>query len=87
MLSIIKSKFALFQMQAEGAFVNTSELSQPGLGNRPEVFYSVDVIPSYCKFIFSMPDPVMSAISEIYKTIICLKRVSIYNRAFGNAFS
>ncbi len=87
MFSVIKPKFRFFQMKVEGAFVNTSELAQPGLDDSPEVFYPVDMVPSYCKFIFSMPDPVMTAISEIYKTIICLKRIGIYNRILGNTFS
>jgi len=64
-------------MKAESIFVNTSELSQPGLDNSPEVFYSIDMVFTHCKFIFPMLDPVMTAISEIHKAILCLKIVSV----------
>ena len=86
MLSVIKSKFRFFQMKVEGAFVNASELAQPGLGYSPEVFYPIDMIPSYCKFIFPMSNSVVTTITKVYETIICLKGVGIYNGVFGNTF-
>ena len=86
MFSVIKPKFRFFQMKIECAFVNTSELAQPGFGNRPEVFDSIDMILAFCKFIFSMPDSIVFSVSKIHKAIISFKGIRVKLRFFSDSF-
>ena len=73
-MSIIESKFTLFDMQIECAFMNSTELRQSCFCNCPEVFNAINMVVSISKFILSMFNSMMLFIAKIYQSIIGFKR-------------
>ena len=82
MLSIIKPKFTLFQVQIKGIFRDTFKLCQSGFCQSPKVFDTVDMIMPIRKLILSMLDTMMSTVAKINQSIIGFKSIGINNRIF-----
>ena len=59
--------------------VHTSELCQSYFTKPPKVLYSIDMVMSQSKLIFSVFDSVMSLISIINQPIVTLKSIEIDN--------
>jgi len=59
--------------------VHTSELCQSYFTKPPKVIYSIDMVMSQSKFIFSVFDSVMPLIAVINQPIIAFKTVGIDN--------
>ena len=66
--------------------VHTSELCQSYFTKPPKVLYSIDMVMSQSKFIFSMFDYVMSLISVIDQPIVTLKSIGIDNCSCVGSF-
>ena len=77
---MIKSKFALFQVQSKGTFADAPELIEPPFGDGPEVLNAVNMTASIGKLIVSMFDPIVFFITKIYQAIIALKSIRINGR-------
>ena len=77
MSSMIKPKFAFFQVQVKGAGTHATEANQPGFGISPKTFYTVDVGFASGKEVLSMIDAKMFTIANIDQAIITSPSVRV----------
>lgn len=78
-ITVIKPKLALFQMQIESRFADTSEFAQPSLCYSPEVLDPVDVVAASGKLIIAVLDTVVLFETEVDKAVVGLEPIGIDN--------
>ena len=61
---MVEPKLTLFKMQIKSRFRKSSELCQTHFSNAPEVFNSVDMGLTVCKFVVSVLNPMMFFVTQ-----------------------
>lgn len=69
-MSMVKPKFALFQMKIKAVLLQATEFYQASFCICPETFYSINVRALIGKFIVAMFHTKMFLIAKIHQAII-----------------
>ena len=76
---MVKTKFALFQVQIKGPFADAAKLAQAALGDRPKVLNTIDVALAADELILAVMHSMVLLITEVYKPVIGLETIGIDN--------
>ena len=74
---MVEPKLTLFKMQIKSRFRKTSELGQSHFSDTPEVFNSVNMRLTVCKFVVAMLNPVMLFIAQVNETVIAFPPIGV----------
>jgi hypothetical protein len=74
---MVEPKLTLFQMQVEGARVHAAKANQPGLGVPPESFNAVNVSMPFGKFVLTVIDAQMLAVTDVNQAVVTAPAVRI----------
>ena len=87
MNTIITSKFRFFQEVIEVGFLNSVELGESSFCKAPKWLYSIDMLVSSCKLIFSMMYSIAFLVYNTYQSIIRWLSITINFSIFNLHFS
>ena len=74
---MVEPKLTLFKMQIKSRFRKSSELCQTHFSNALEVFNSVDMGLTVCKFVVSVLNPMMFFVTQVNQAIIAFPPIGV----------
>ena len=74
---MVEPKLTLFKMQIKSRFRKSSELCQTHFSDAPEVFDSVNMGLTVCKFVVSMLNPMMFFVTQVNQAIVAFPPIRV----------